>query len=75
MLSVGIDAGGTFTDFVFFDGEELSVNKVPSTPRDPSIAVLKGLKSHPIEFSNISEITHGPKHLSLIHISEPTRPY
>ena len=59
MLSVGIDAGGTFTDFVFFDGEELSVNKVPSTPRDPSIAVLKGLKSHPIEFSNISEIIHG----------------
>ena len=59
MLSVGIDAGGTFTDFVFFDGEELSVNKVPSTPRDPSIAVLKGLKSPPIELSNISEIIHG----------------
>ena len=59
MLSVGIDAGGTFTDFVFFDGKEISVNKVPSTPRDPSIAVLAGLKSHPVEFSNISEIIHG----------------
>ena len=59
MLSVGIDAGGTFTDFVFFDGKEISVNKVPSTPRDPSIAVLEGLKSHPVEFSNISEIVHG----------------
>ena len=59
MLSVGIDAGGTFTDFVFFDGKEISVNKVPSTPRDPSIAVLDGLKAHPAEFSRISEIIHG----------------
>ena len=59
MLSVGIDAGGTFTDFVFFDGKEISVNKVPSTPRDPSIAVLNGLRSHPVEFSHISEIIHG----------------
>ncbi len=59
MLSVGIDAGGTFTDFVFFDGKEISVNKVPSTPRDPSIAVLSGLESHPIDFSHISEIIHG----------------
>lgn len=59
MLSVGIDAGGTFTDFVFFDGKEISVNKVPSTPRDPSIAVLNGLKAHPVEFSHISEIIHG----------------
>ena len=59
MLSVGIDAGGTFTDFVFFDGKGISVNKVPSTPRDPSIAVLNGLKTHPVEFSLISEIIHG----------------
>lgn len=59
MLSVGIDAGGTFTDFVFFDGKEISIDKVPSTPRDPSIAVLKGLENHPAEFSYISEIIHG----------------
>ncbi len=59
MLSVGIDAGGTFTDFVFFDGKGISVNKVPSTPSDPSIAVLIGLKTHPVEFSRISEIIHG----------------
>ena len=59
MLSVGIDAGGTFTDFVFFDGKEISVNKVPSTPRDPSTAVLNGLESHPVEFFRISEIIHG----------------
>ncbi|MYH39697.1 MAG: hypothetical protein F4154_01710, partial [Candidatus Dadabacteria bacterium] len=54
MLSVGIDAGGTFTDFVFFDGKEISIDKVPSTPRNPSIAVLKGLENHPAEFSHIS---------------------
>lgn len=59
MLWVGIDAGGTFTDFVFFDGKEISVNKIPSTPRDPSIAVLSGLKTHPAETSRIPEIIHG----------------
>lgn len=59
MLSIGIDAGGTFTDFVFFDGNEISVNKVPSTPRDPSVAVLGGLQSHPVEFSRTSQIIHG----------------
>jgi len=59
MLSVGIDAGGTFTDFVFFDGEKISVNKVPSTPHDPSKAVLKGLQTHSVDFSHILKIIHG----------------
>ena len=59
MLSVGIDAGGTFTDFVFFDGKEISINKVPSTPEDPSMAVLSGLAECPAKSSPISEIIHG----------------
>ncbi|HED66367.1 MAG TPA: hydantoinase/oxoprolinase family protein, partial [Planctomycetes bacterium] len=40
----GIDAGGTFTDFAYLDGGELRVLKVPSTPHDPSEAVLRGLE-------------------------------
>ncbi|MGQ0615321.1 MAG: hydantoinase/oxoprolinase family protein [Planctomycetaceae bacterium] len=40
MLRVGIDTGGTFTDFVASDGR---VVKVPSTPDDPARAVLEGL--------------------------------
>src|SRR5438445_8096550 len=43
-LRIGIDVGGTFTDFLLMDDAGLSrVGKVLSTPDDPSIAVLGGL--------------------------------
>ncbi|MCZ6917034.1 MAG: hydantoinase/oxoprolinase family protein [Gemmatimonadetes bacterium] len=41
---VGIDTGGTFTDFVVLDGEQLRVHKEPSTPDNPARAVLAGLR-------------------------------
>jgi N-methylhydantoinase A len=40
---VGIDTGGTFTDFVLMDGDDLRIHKVPSTPDNPAHAVLRGL--------------------------------
>lgn len=41
---LGIDVGGTFTDFVLSDARgKISVCKVPSTPSDPSLAVVDGL--------------------------------
>ncbi len=44
-LSIGIDVGGTFTDFVVTrDGAEPGIFKVLSTPHDPSIAVVNGLE-------------------------------
>lgn len=42
-LLVGVDTGGTFTDFVVFDGKRLRTHKVLSTPDDPARAVLEGL--------------------------------
>ena len=44
---VGIDIGGTFTDFVAFDQEsrELKAWKNLSTPRDPIEGVMTGLKA------------------------------
>ncbi len=43
-LKIGIDVGGTFTDFlVTQDGREPGIFKVLSTPADPSIAVVEGL--------------------------------
>lgn len=43
-LKIGIDVGGTFTDFIVKrDGEKPSLHKVLSTPSDPSIAVVQGL--------------------------------
>ena len=41
---LGIDTGGTFTDFVVLGPEGLRVHKTPSTPADPSLAILRGLE-------------------------------
>lgn len=40
---LGVDVGGTFTDFLLWDGATLRVHKRPSTPDDPSRAVLEGI--------------------------------
>ncbi len=45
MYRLGIDVGGTFTDFLLFDDNgQSSVFKTPSTPSDPSIGVLNGFR-------------------------------
>ncbi len=40
---VGIDIGGTFTDFALLRGGKVSVHKNLSTPHDQSIGVMEGL--------------------------------
>src|SRR2546423_8659501 len=42
-IRIGIDTGGTFTDFVFEQDGQLQLFKVPSTPSDPSLAIREGL--------------------------------
>ena len=46
LLRIGIDIGGTFTDFVVFDPatRHIQTFKLLSTPSDPAMAVLHGLK-------------------------------
>ena len=41
---VGIDIGGTFTDFALLKGEEVILDKTLSTPDDHSLAVMEGLE-------------------------------
>ncbi len=42
---IGIDVGGTFTDFVYLDSpDNMKVFKVPSTAEDQSLGVISGLK-------------------------------
>ncbi len=41
-MLLGVDTGGTFTDFFLIDGERLRIHKVLSTPDDPSRAILEG---------------------------------
>jgi N-methylhydantoinase A len=61
-VRVGVDTGGTFTDFVFRQNGRLEVFKLPSTPSDPSLAIRQGLQQvaakTAIELKNI-EVVHG----------------
>ncbi len=41
---VGIDIGGTFTDFALLTGSEVRLHKNLSTPQDRSIGVMSGLE-------------------------------
>jgi N-methylhydantoinase A/oxoprolinase/acetone carboxylase beta subunit len=42
-VRIGVDTGGTFTDFVIWKDGRLSNKKVLSTPRNPSLAIIEGL--------------------------------
>ena len=44
MKRVAIDTGGTFTDCVYLRDGKLVVLKVFSTPQDPGLAVMNGLR-------------------------------
>ncbi|MFW9851964.1 MAG: hydantoinase/oxoprolinase family protein [Candidatus Thorarchaeota archaeon] len=43
-IRIGIDTGGTFTDFVVVSKDHINAWKVPTTPEDPSIGIIQGLK-------------------------------
>jgi len=65
MYRIGIDVGGTFTDFTIIDETlgEVKFHKVPSTPHDPSEAIERGisdlLSQHRIAAADISHVGHG----------------
>ena len=65
MYSIGIDVGGTFTDFFCFDhsDQKTFVYKTASTPDDPSKAVCAGLEAlltkYSIKATDVSTIFHG----------------
>lgn len=40
---LGIDIGGTFTDFVYLHNGIITIHKLPTTPADPSQALLAGV--------------------------------
>jgi N-methylhydantoinase A len=43
MILLGIDTGGTFTDFVLVMNQQLTIHKVLSTPHAPEQAILQGI--------------------------------
>lgn len=54
---VGIDTGGTFTDFIAWNGRTFSRHKVLSTPKDPTRAILQGLEE--MGLADNSYVVHG----------------
>jgi N-methylhydantoinase A len=62
---LGIDIGGTFTDFSLFDTQtgRLIGLKVPSTPHEFAAAVRTGLTrladEHAIDLREIGTVVHG----------------
>lgn len=65
MLRIGVDIGGTFTDFALHDAgaERIAIHKQLTTPDDPSRAVIEGTATlaatNGVALGDIAEIVHG----------------
>jgi N-methylhydantoinase A len=57
MIIIGVDTGGTFTDFLYKDGDKWGVLKRLSTPGNPAESVLKGVEQ--ITDGRAKHIVHG----------------
>ena len=58
-LQVGIDTGGTFTDFLVCDEKHWRIHKVLSDPEDPARAILQGLRELGIDTEQNFYLAHG----------------
>ena len=62
---IGVDIGGTFTDFALFDEAtaRIAIHKQLTTPDDPSRAVLDGiaalLRDNGVEIAAVESVAHG----------------
>ena len=61
MLWIGVDVGGTFTDAVLYDDEarQVSYAKAPSTPSDPTQAVIDVIDAIGAPIESIGRFVHG----------------
>lgn len=57
---LGVDTGGTFTDFILFNDESkaIRIHKVLSTPKSPEQAILQGIADLSIDKNELT-IIHG----------------
>ena len=64
-VRIAIDIGGTFTDLQIFDARSDAITslKTPTTPEDPSLGLMIGLKEAAVRFqfalSDINYLLHG----------------
>lgn len=64
MKRMGVDVGGTFTDFIYVDDNgKIDAYKTSTTPQDPSIGMMEGINAIcdklNIRHEDIDEIFHG----------------
>ena len=57
VVLLGIDTGGTFTDFILLDGGTIRVHKRLTTPDDPAIALLEGVNV--LSLPEQADVVHG----------------
>ncbi len=65
MKRIGVDVGGTFTDLILVDEDagRITVDKVPSTPEDPSRGVVEGIaelcQKAGVSLDQVDNVLHG----------------
>ncbi|MEA1993620.1 MAG: hydantoinase/oxoprolinase family protein [Euryarchaeota archaeon] len=63
---LGVDIGGTFTDFFLLKNGNVETLKIPSTPENPAEAVLEGVR----RLGGAEYIAHGTTHATNILIEK-----
>jgi N-methylhydantoinase A/oxoprolinase/acetone carboxylase beta subunit len=60
MIKMAIEVGGTFTDLIWIEGDNVRSHKLPSTPHDASIGVIDGLsQSLGADLPKLTHLFHG----------------
>jgi N-methylhydantoinase A len=58
-VRVGIEVGGTFTDLVAVDSEQVRIAKVPSTPASPDVGAFDALGAADVSPREVADLVHG----------------
>lgn len=58
-MRIGVEVGGTFTDLVAIDGNNIQVLKVPSTPKSPDEGAFNALVASEIPLDQMTDLAHG----------------
>lgn len=58
--SLCIEVGGTFTDWILFENARIAkTGKVPSTPREPHLGVLRAVEEAGVQAPDLDALVHG----------------
>ncbi len=58
-MRVGVEVGGTFTDLVAVDGDEVRIAKVPSVPARPDEGAFAAIEAAGLSPGRIDDLVHG----------------